>query len=54
VLEALDVRHQAPVVRKERGARIEIALHQCRLDEDVACKLGVERPERHAAIGIDR
>ena len=54
VLEALDIGEEAPVVSEKRGARIEVARHQRRLDEDVAREPGIERCERHLAVGVYR
>ena len=53
VLQALDLGDQAPVVREKRRARVEVAVHQRRADEDVAREVRIVRGERRA-VRIDR
>ena len=53
VLQPLDLGDQAPVVREKRRARLELALHQCRADENLVRRLRIDRPVGHAPVAVD-
>ena len=54
VLQPLDLGDQAPVMREERRARLELAQHERRADENFVRRLRLDRPVGHAPVAVHR
>ena len=54
MLQALDLCDQLAVMGEERRARLELAVHEARADEDLVRRGGIDRPVDHAPVGVQR